>query len=188
MTYVTSQAQRRMSNSFTGINGSVEVNYYGIYVAPSITIDYKKHTFAGGPLFNAVPYYYIIPKKPGYYYPTKDQFIGGRFSYDNHFFSKRKLNLFFNLNLTYHHNVFSEFENYSSKVVDPFYENRSEFLALGFGLGNNIYYPSGVYLHTCLGWGATLYEKLGPPPAFSIPDRGYLSNTMIIRIGVGYFF
>ncbi len=179
-------SQRHTNNSYVGINCATEVNYYGLYIAPSITSDYKKNTFSIGPLFNAVSYYSIIPKKENYYYPTKQQFIGGRLSYDKHFFSrKNKLNLYLNINFTYHNIVFSEYENHTTKEIEHF-DSKAEFLGFYYGLGNNIYYKSGFYLNMGIGWGTVLYEKLGSPPDFSIPDRGYLSNAMVVRLGIGY--
>ena len=182
------QAQRHRDNSFAGINCSAEVNYYGIYVVPTFTCDYKKSTFAIGPAFNVIPYYSIIPKKQDYYYPITQQFIGGRVSYSNLFFSSRRnnhINLFFNLNLTYHHIVFSDYQNYTTKVIDQFVK-KAQFLGFYFGLGDIIYYKSGLYLNPSIDWGATIYEKLGTPPIFAIPDRGYLSNAMVISFGLGY--
>jgi len=184
------QGQERTSKAFTGINGSLEVNYYGIYASPYISSDRNRHSFSAGPLFNALPYYYLVPKKTDYFYPTKDRFIGGRVAYENIFLAPRrmkKINIFLHINLTYHYNIFSEFAQYPSKTIDKDYVNKSQFLGLYFGFGNKTFYRSGLFLNTSISWGATLYENLGAPPQFSVPDRGYLSNTMVIKFGVGYF-
>ncbi len=184
LSFSLANAQRDTRNSHWGVNCSGELNYFGIYVAPSITLD-KNHSISIGPLFNAYPYYLMFPKKDNKYYPKNHQFYGGRIGYDYFIYNKKKLaNIFISCNLTFHHTVFSEYENSTTKDIISS-ENKAEFLALYLGLGNNFYISPNFYFNYGLNWGMTVYENFNRHNNLAIPDRGKLSNTMVMRFGLG---
>jgi hypothetical protein len=184
--FFSAKAQRDLLHVCSGINGSAELNYFGVYVAPAITLDYYRHSISIGPVFNAFPYYLMFPKKENKYYPNSHQFYGGRISYDNFLFIKKKfVNIYVSSNLTYHHAIFSEYENSTTHKVQQI-ENKAEFLALYLGIGNNSYLSPNFYINYGVNWGFTLFENFDNNNVLSIPDRGKLSNTMVIRLGIGF--
>lgn len=184
-TFFFANGQRDSKNAHWGVNCSGELNYFGIYVAPSFTLD-KNHSISIGPLFNALPYYIMFPKKENKYYPKNHQFYGGRIAYDHFVYTKRRYaNIFISSNLTFHHTVFSEYENSTTKNIISS-ENKVEFLALYLGLGNNFYVSPNFYFNYGINWGITIYENFDRQNNLAIPDRGKLSNTMVIRFGMGW--
>ena len=184
---LVSFSQTFLKDSKKGLNLSSEVGNLGVYLFPNLTLDYKNHSFAIGPLFRLYPKFYEKDLNSNIeYFPTKVSYLGFHMFYQYNFRPDMFFDYFVQTNLTYENFELTNYMN--SNKPDPLYfEWKSKFLYQTLGSGFKLNFTKNLYLTMSLDLGIVLYKKYNYW-AEKVRESGNTNDnfTGILRMGLGY--
>ena len=186
LSVLISFSQGVLNDTKKGLNISLEQIDFGYYLFPNLTLDYKKHSIAVGPLIRLNPYTETLILSSGVYHPTKESYLGFQIFYQYNFRPDKVFDYFIQTNFSYENLEFSDYRK--NDTPSPIiFETKSKNIYQTLGTGCKLNFTKNLYLAMSVDLGLVVYKKLSYEQTY-VGNSGFIYYDLIgiLRGGIGF--